>query len=43
LPEGTAFTAQRRHQPVLTCTSRCQGSVIRWQWSDGRPRIFSDH
>ena len=22
LPEGTAFTAQRRHQPVLTCTSR---------------------
>lgn len=22
LPEGTAFTARRRHQPVLTCTSR---------------------
>lgn len=21
-PEGTAFTARRRHQPVLTCTSR---------------------
>ena len=22
LPKGTAFTARRRHQPVLTCTSR---------------------
>lgn len=22
LPDGTAFTARRRHQPVLTCTSR---------------------
>jgi hypothetical protein len=27
LPKRTAFTAQRRHQPVLICTSRIGGNV----------------
>jgi hypothetical protein len=27
LPKRTAFTAQRRHQPVLICTSRTGGNV----------------